>query len=156
FFKGSIDEVRLWNVSRSQADIQGLMNQASTGSESGLVVSYHFNEGSGLTALDATSNHIDGFLGGVSPSVPAWTSDGAQFLDQTGLVTVQAAIDGFSATFSEDLLASAANSASSYSLIEVGPDGIYGTSDDSIYALTPSYSGVGSRTVTFTTTPNPL
>jgi hypothetical protein len=66
------------------------------------------------------------------------------------------AVDRFSATFSEDLLANAAVNPANYSLREAGPNGIFGDGDDSIYALTPSYGGLGSRMVGFVINPNPL
>jgi hypothetical protein len=66
------------------------------------------------------------------------------------------AVDRFSVTFSEDLLASAAVNPANYSLREAGPNGIFGDGDDAIYALTPTYSGPGSRVVDFTIDPNPL
>ena len=37
YFKGSIDEVRFWNVARSQSDIQSSMNTELTGNEPNLV-----------------------------------------------------------------------------------------------------------------------
>ena len=46
FFDGKIDEVRIWNVARSQAEIVIFMNEELRGSESGLVGYYRFNEGS--------------------------------------------------------------------------------------------------------------
>src|SRR5262249_32298185 len=46
--------------------------------------------------------------------------------------------------------------ASNYSLREAGSNGVFGDSDDSIYAPTPSYAGSGSRVVNFTVDPNPL
>jgi hypothetical protein len=45
FFKGTIDEVRFWNVARSQADIQAKMNCELTGTEANLVAYYKFNQG---------------------------------------------------------------------------------------------------------------
>src|SRR5262249_61559117 len=70
--------------------------------------------------------------------------------------TVTTAVDGFSASFSEDLLASAANNPNNYSLVEAGADQTFGTGDDNVYALTPTYAGTGARTVSFTINPNPL
>ncbi|MCB9283531.1 MAG: lamin tail domain-containing protein [Lewinellaceae bacterium] len=52
-----LDEVRLWNIPRSQADIQATMNLEINSTYSGLVVYYNFNEGiaccdnTGLTTL---------------------------------------------------------------------------------------------------------
>ena len=48
-----------------------------------------------------------------------------------------------------------ATSAASYELRAAGTDGLFGGSDDTVYALTPTYSA-GTKTVNFATTPNPL
>jgi len=74
-FQGLIDEVRVWNVARSEAAIQSTMNTPLIGNEPGLVGYWKFNEGSGQTAYDSTLNSNDGQLGstpGVDPSDPAW------------------------------------------------------------------------------------
>ena len=67
FFPGLMDEVRIWNVARSQAEIQACMAQPLDGTESGLVAYYRFDEGSGATARDATISHRDGTISG-----PSW------------------------------------------------------------------------------------
>lgn len=68
YFKGSIDGVRIWNVARTQAQIQSTMN-SNTPSGTGLVGAYYFNQGtangsnSGVTTLtDATGNNNTGTL----------------------------------------------------------------------------------------------
>ena len=62
FFQGAMDEVRIWNVVRTQNEIQGAMNSELIGNETGLVAYYKFNQGTaagnntGITALtDATA-----------------------------------------------------------------------------------------------------
>jgi len=45
FFKGKISEVRVWNLERTQAQIQASMNTELTGEESGLVAYYPFKQG---------------------------------------------------------------------------------------------------------------
>lgn len=62
YFKGSLDEVRIWNVARSQADIQSNMNAALAGTEPGLMGYWPFNEGSGTTTADATGHGYTGTL----------------------------------------------------------------------------------------------
>jgi hypothetical protein len=68
-FRGTIDDVRMWNVSRTQLQIQSNMNTEVTGSESGLIAYYNFNQGissgnnTGLTTSnDLSSNNYDGTL----------------------------------------------------------------------------------------------
>ncbi|MFZ1080687.1 MAG: LamG domain-containing protein [Candidatus Kryptoniota bacterium] len=67
YFNGVIDEVRIWNVVRSQSDIAENMRKELTGTEGGLVAYYKFDEALGSTIIhDATSNHNDGKLYGNS------------------------------------------------------------------------------------------
>ena len=51
-FTGRIDEVRVWNVCRSQADIQAYMNMYLHGYETGLIGYFTFDEGYGDYAHD--------------------------------------------------------------------------------------------------------
>ncbi len=63
---GQIDEVRIWDVARSEVEIEGNMNSEVDVNSSGLVGYWKFNEGSGVLTHDATSNHNDGqFVNGV-------------------------------------------------------------------------------------------
>ncbi|HYV34555.1 MAG TPA: LamG-like jellyroll fold domain-containing protein, partial [Gemmataceae bacterium] len=160
YFNGQLDDLRLWNTARSAAEIANNRSSALTGSESGLASYWRFDEAATTrVVLDSTSNQNDGQLGGTNGqgALPTWvTSDGAPLLDLVSVPNVIAAIDAFSATFSEDLLPSAAANPGNYSLREAGPNGTLGDGDDAIYALTPAYAGVGSRVVSFTITPNPL
>jgi hypothetical protein len=43
-FHGTIDEVRIWNVVRSQSEISGLYGHEAKGNEPGLVAVYHFED----------------------------------------------------------------------------------------------------------------
>jgi len=52
FFGGGIDEVRLWNSARTQAQIQASMNSTLSGNEPGLKGYWRLDEGAGTTALD--------------------------------------------------------------------------------------------------------
>ena len=77
-FTGTIDEVRIWNVPRTQADIQADMSNRLLGSEPGLVGYWNFDEGSGNAVLDKTSNGNNGLLGaGSSERQPVWTTSAA-------------------------------------------------------------------------------
>jgi hypothetical protein len=156
YFAGKIDEVTLWNVAQPVATIQTNMGKQLVGNEAGLASYYKFDEASGLTALDSTVNQNNGSLGNVVVTSPTWTTAGAPLNDLTTVPTAVQAIDRFTVNFNEDLLASAASNPNNYSLVEAGADGLFGTSDDVVYALTPSYSGDGSHSVGFTLAPNPL
>jgi len=68
-FTGTMDEVRVWNTMRTQAEIQSAMYTELTGTESGLLVNFNFNQGiaSGdntgiITLFDKTSNANNGTL----------------------------------------------------------------------------------------------
>ncbi|MDJ0504089.1 MAG: hypothetical protein PX635_02435, partial [Nostocales cyanobacterium LE14-WE12] len=62
YFKGEIDEVRVWNVARTQAEIQANLSQRLTGKEQGLVGYWNFEESPGNTVYDLTVNDNDGTL----------------------------------------------------------------------------------------------
>jgi hypothetical protein len=53
-FNGMFAEFRVWNVARSATDIMNNYNKPLTGTESGLVGYWKFDESSGLTAADKT------------------------------------------------------------------------------------------------------
>ncbi|MEZ4939657.1 MAG: HYR domain-containing protein [Saprospiraceae bacterium] len=67
FFNGEVDEVRIWTVERTQAEIAANMSAALTGCEPGLVQYFQFNQGvaggdnTGLTTVTATTG-LDGTL----------------------------------------------------------------------------------------------
>jgi subtilase family serine protease len=72
---GTIDEVRIWNVARTQAEIQANMGIRLTGTESGLIGYWNLNEGSGEVIQDLTSNNNDGSLGGgTEGNQPVWVT----------------------------------------------------------------------------------
>ncbi len=59
-FDGQIDEVRVWNVARTQAQIRDNMCRQLTGTETGLVGYWNMNEGAGDTIHDITTNDNHG------------------------------------------------------------------------------------------------
>jgi len=67
-FDGKLDEVRIWDDVRSQAEIQANMYSELTGSESNLVAYYNFNVGRGASLLDLTTNNNMGTLTNMSSS----------------------------------------------------------------------------------------
>ncbi len=63
-FLGEMDEIRIWDDVRTQTEIRHNMYSELTGSESGLVGYWKFNEGTGSIAYDSTSNNNDGTITG--------------------------------------------------------------------------------------------
>ncbi len=68
---GDLDEVRIWNVARSDSQIAASMNQRLTGNEAGLVGYWRLDDGSGTTATDSSSSGNDGQLQGNPTWVPS-------------------------------------------------------------------------------------
>jgi hypothetical protein len=61
-WKGQLDEVRVWNVVRSQAEIADNMNTQLTGTETGLIAYYKMEEGSGTSLTDNTGLNNTGTM----------------------------------------------------------------------------------------------
>jgi hypothetical protein len=87
-FAGVLDEVRLWSVARTTAEIQANMNRQLTGSEPGLAGYWRFDEGAGLTAGD-TSLSSGGNIGTLING-PIWVASSAPL--GTGAAEERAAI----------------------------------------------------------------
>ena len=66
YWLGKIDEVRAWNVARTEQEIRLNMYNTLTGSESGLVGYWKLDDGCGTTAMD-TAGSNDGTLYDVNP-----------------------------------------------------------------------------------------
>ncbi len=69
-YKGQLDEVHIWNSALTQEQIQSYMSTPPTGNEEGLVGYWDFNEGTGSTLTDKTSNGNDGVINGAT-----WSTD---------------------------------------------------------------------------------
>ncbi len=63
-FHGRVDEVRVWNLARTQADIQASMHATASGT--GLIGRFSLDEGTGTIAHDATATHSDGTVVGAA------------------------------------------------------------------------------------------
>jgi len=72
-YAGNIDEFRIWNTNRSQAEIRDNMCKRLIGSETNLIRYYRFDEGAGTTLTDASPSAINGTL----TSGPAWATSAA-------------------------------------------------------------------------------
>ena len=67
-FNGTMDELRLWNVVRTPAQMLTNMNSTIPTNSAGLVAYYKFDEGIGTTTADATGNGNNGTL----VNAPTW------------------------------------------------------------------------------------
>ncbi len=93
-FNGAIDQVRAWNVVRTQAQIQANMTNTLT-PEAGLMAQYHLDQGTAgsdntgiTTATDSSGNGYDGTLNNfaLSGATSNWVS-GFTYCDNAGVVT---------------------------------------------------------------------
>ena len=71
YFKGRLDEVRIWNYARSSTQINASRN-TEIQSAPGLVGRWGLNEGSGTSASDSSGNAVTGTL----VNSPAWVATG--------------------------------------------------------------------------------
>jgi gliding motility-associated-like protein len=69
FFKGGIDNLRLWNIAKTGTQINALINDDVVGTEAGLVANYNFNQGiaggtnTGISTLfDSTATANNGTI----------------------------------------------------------------------------------------------
>jgi hypothetical protein len=78
-FTGNMDELRFWNVARTEKEIADNYKMILKGDEPGLIAYYHFDDGTGMTAKDASSKQHDAmFATDMARPVPTW-------VDSTGL-----------------------------------------------------------------------
>ena len=86
FFRGSIDEVRLYNTNISQAQIQSDMKTWGPANTSNLVAYYDFNEGTGTTLFNqvaGASSNTDLTISGS----PTWSDIKSQSINGSNIVT---------------------------------------------------------------------
>lgn len=102
FFAGIIDEVRIWNVARTQANIKNfIFNHNLSPTSTGLVGYYRFNENTGTTATNTATNFAS--LNGTFTNV-SWVTSPIQFANNAlsfdgidDMVSTQLSISGLSA-----------------------------------------------------------
>ncbi len=85
YFNGTMDEIRLWNVNRTQCQIQSFMNCEIPTTSPGLLANYHFNQGvaygnnPGITTLLNSAGAGNGTLTNfaLSGATSNWISPGS-------------------------------------------------------------------------------
>ena len=95
FFRGQIDEARIWNVARSQADIQGTMTQPLFAAQPNLIGRWGLDEGTGTTAVNS-AGAPNGTLASTNPILPVWIAGGSGFVAgaQPGNEALRLAVSG--------------------------------------------------------------
>lgn len=84
YFKGFIDEIRIWNVARNQGEITRDMWRQLKGDEQGLKGYWDFDEGQGQVVHDLSENANQGKLGRLpfpDDSDPKWVASGIELVD---------------------------------------------------------------------------
>jgi len=84
YFRGQVDEVRIWNVARTQSEIQFNMHRPLEGDEAGLRAYYRFDEFTGALLGDSTTNGLNAVL------TNAFTT-GSRLISQAPIDRIQAA-----------------------------------------------------------------
>ena len=75
WLRGALDDVRIWNIARTQTQIQGARNTELAGGEAGLIGYWRLNESSGTNIADLSTYHTNGTVKGTSGlEVPALSS----------------------------------------------------------------------------------
>lgn len=81
-FRGKIDAIRIWNLTRTASQIRSQWNQALAGNEAGLQGYWRCDEGSDVTLRDSTANSNNGTLGGgQSANMPSWYRSSLMLMD---------------------------------------------------------------------------
>jgi large repetitive protein len=77
YFNGYMDEMRVWNVARSAADIASTMNHTLVGNETGLTGYWKFDEGTGTRVADSVTSaghvaHPGTLMANIPGNLPTW------------------------------------------------------------------------------------
>ncbi|MEN9973585.1 MAG: hypothetical protein RIS20_1932, partial [Bacteroidota bacterium] len=142
YYAGLLDEVRFWNVARTQTEIQATMNNELVGNESGLVDYYNFNQG----VVNGNNTSITTLLDNSAPA-------------NNGAIT-NFALTGTSSNFVLGYLPqitgnTSVNAGSTLQLSHTFSGGTWSSSNNNLATVNSStgvVTGVGAGTVTITYT----
>ena len=84
-FMGEMDDLRLWDVARTESEIKADMNKRLTGSESNLVAYYPMDVNSDYKLIDLTSNQNHGVIKNVEV-IQKFSSNDCNAADGTVLI----------------------------------------------------------------------
>ncbi|KPA10232.1 hypothetical protein MHK_009569, partial [Candidatus Magnetomorum sp. HK-1] len=77
-FTGYIDDVRIWNIARTSEQLIDFIELNLLGTETGLVANWQFEEGTGTTINDASTNNFN-----TTFSNAQWLTSSATISDAT-------------------------------------------------------------------------
>jgi len=77
YYNGQLDEIRIWNITRTQADIISTMNAQLAGNESGLMAYYNCNQGAPGGQNTGVTSIIDNTNSGLNGTLNYFTLNGA-------------------------------------------------------------------------------
>lgn len=170
YFPGMVRQVAIWNRAFSPTESSQAIGKTLTGLEAGLAGYWPLTDIAGTVVADLSTNSRPGtlvngpYLRELSPAGSSPMGLMQQYLLSINLVntvppqivsvslppegsSTGSFIDSFNLVFSEDMDPVTVTNASNYELRGYGPDGVYGTADDTFYpvANSPAYSvGINS------------
>jgi hypothetical protein len=140
YFSGSIEEVRVWNVARTQQQIQDNMRLPFTSAQSGLIGYWQFNASSGSLAQNHGTGGNGTLLNFNFNSNSGWVSSDAMIGPLAITITDVSNVSSTAATFHGEVLSTGSNASAKFLYGTVS-----GTYTDSISA-TPGTITDGSVT----------
>jgi len=98
YFKGSIDEVRIWNYARTECQIASEYTKKLSGNEDGLLAYYDFDQKTGSILNELSPNKKNGSLVSFNQNgySSGWVASGAQINEKLTVVAKTRAASGIS------------------------------------------------------------
>ena len=140
YFPGTIDEVRIWNDVRSQAELQtSMFTELTAAGEVNLVAYYNCNEGTGSTLNDSKNGY-----NGTINNTPTWV---ASYAWMGGPYTVNPSGSG------HDNFTTFASSLTALNAAKIASSVTFNVKDDATFAETANQiittTGTASKTITW-------
>ncbi len=86
YFNGTLDEIRIWNIARTEQQVRNDMFSTLNGAQAGLLGYWQFNDGTGTTATDMVSGN-NGSISGSSDWVTSNAPVGEYGVYDAGIAT---------------------------------------------------------------------